>query len=57
MKPARRPPSTTAALSRPRHASQKIPPVDAITCGLRSVLALLHYFVFFEPVHISSICF
>ena len=41
------------ARSGPRHAPQKIAPVDAVACSLRSVLALLHYFVFLKPIHIN----
>ena len=40
--------------SRPRHTSQKIPPVDAITYGLAAASwPLLHYFIFLEPIHIK----
>jgi hypothetical protein len=39
------------ACAGPCHASKKIPPVDAIARGLHCCLAVLHYFVFFEPIH------
>jgi hypothetical protein len=41
----------------PTPCTQENCAVDTVSGRFRSGLALLHYFVFLEPIHINSICF